>query len=98
MKMGKTVPSYRLALEWEIQQWKGFRKALREGREVEAFDALMDSARNHASAGGCATNPLLFEPMIMCMVLELQKNIDELKCKLQEHIWQEIRKKNRNQK
>ncbi len=91
--MGKTVPSYRLALEWEIQQWKGFRKALQKEREVEAFDALMDSARNHASAGGCATNPILFEPMIMCMVLELQKNIDELKYKLQEHVWQDICKK-----
>jgi hypothetical protein len=26
--MGKTVPSYRMAVEWEIDRWKGFRSAL----------------------------------------------------------------------
>jgi hypothetical protein len=29
--MGKTVPSFRMALEFEIERWKGFRKALEIG-------------------------------------------------------------------
>ncbi len=81
--MGKTVPSYRIALEWEIQQWKGFRNALRREEEVEAFDVLMDMARNHASAGGCATNPVLFEPMVMSILLDQQRQIQGLRSKLE---------------
>ena len=82
--MGKTVPSYRIALEWEIDNWKGFRNALRREGEVEAFDVLMDMARNYASAGGCAMNPVLFEPMVMSMLLDQQKQIQDLRSKLHE--------------
>jgi len=33
--MGKTVPSYRMALEMEIDRWRGFRKALDDrGRDA----------------------------------------------------------------
>jgi hypothetical protein len=32
--MGKTVPSYRMALEFEIERWKGFRKALQSKEDV----------------------------------------------------------------
>ncbi len=83
--MGKTVESYRMAIEAEIQTWKGFANALRIG-EREAFDALMDACRGYASAGGNAVKPVLFEPMTMCMLLslkmevqQLRKEIDELK-------------------
>jgi len=31
--MGKTVPSYRMALEFEISRWKGFRNALDDDEE-----------------------------------------------------------------
>ena len=82
--MGKTVPSYRIALEWEIDNWKGFRNALHRQEEVEAFDVLMDMARNHASAGGCATNPVLFEPMVMSILLDQQKQIQDLRGRLHE--------------
>jgi hypothetical protein len=36
--MGKTVPTYRMALEFRIQRWKGFRKALNSEEDREAFD------------------------------------------------------------
>jgi hypothetical protein len=39
--MGKTVPSFRMALEFEIERWNGFAKALL-GSDKEAFEALMD--------------------------------------------------------
>ena len=48
--MGKTVPSYRMALETEIARWRGFSKALRV-EEREAFEAVMDACRSYASAG-----------------------------------------------
>ena len=39
--MGKTVESYRIALESEINRWNGFARALRKD-DREAVDELMD--------------------------------------------------------
>jgi hypothetical protein len=83
--VGKTVESYRMAIEDEIHRWKGFTNALRSG-DRETFETLMDACRGYASAGGNATQPILFEPMTMSMllslqtqVLKLQRELDELK-------------------
>ncbi len=75
--MGKTVESYRMALEDEINRWKGFEKALRI-EDKKAFDALMDACRSYASAGSNATNPILFEPMVMSILLSQQVKISRL--------------------
>ena len=75
--MGKTVESYRMALEDEIRRWSGFGKALRK-EDKEAFDALMDACRSIASAGSNATQPLLFEPMIISILISQQKKITQL--------------------
>ncbi len=75
--MGKTVESYRMALEDEITQWSGFSKVLRI-EDKEAFDALMDACRSFASAGSNATMPILFEPMVMSILLVQQKKISRL--------------------
>ena len=39
--MGKTVPSYRVALDHEIQRWNGFSRALRQDDRI-VFEQLMD--------------------------------------------------------
>jgi hypothetical protein len=75
--MGKTVESYRIALEDEIRRWKGFEKALRT-EDREAFEALMDACRSYASAGSNATQPILFEPMVISILLSQQKKIMRL--------------------
>jgi len=75
--MGKTVESYRIALEDEIYRWKGFEKALRT-EDREAFEALMDACRSYASAGSNATQPVLFEPMVISILLSQQKKIMRL--------------------
>jgi len=72
--MGRTVPSYRMAIEDEISRWSGFAKALRIDDKA-AFDALMDSVRSYASAGGNATMPILFEPLVMSILISQQKKI-----------------------
>jgi hypothetical protein len=75
--MGKTVESYRMALEDEIHRWSGFEKALR-AEDRQAFEALMDACRSYASAGSNATNPILFEPMILSILLSQQIKISRL--------------------
>jgi hypothetical protein len=73
--MGKTVPSFRVALEFEIDAWRGFRKALLSDEDREAFDELMDMCRNNAMAAGNACNPIIFEPMVMSILLCQQKKL-----------------------
>jgi len=70
-----------MALEAEIARWQGFTRALR-AEEREAFEALMDACRNYASAGGNATNPVLFEPMAMSIFLSLQMRVTRLEKEL----------------
>jgi hypothetical protein len=81
--MGKTVPAYRWVLEEEINNWKGFRNALVSDDNKAAFDELMDMCRSFASAGGCAVNPIVFEPMAMSIMLAQQMRIRELESKVQ---------------
>jgi len=75
--VGKTVESYRMAIEDEIRRWNGFAKALRI-EDKEAFEALMDACRNYASAGSNATQPILFEPMVLSILVSQQKQIMRL--------------------
>ena len=73
--MGRNVPSFRMALEMEMEKWEGYRKCLRPD-EREIFDRMMDNYRIHASASGMTvrTNPL--EAMFMSVLLEHQRKIE----------------------
>jgi hypothetical protein len=75
--LGRTVPSYRQALEAEIANWEGFRRALRD-RDLEAFDKMMNACRIYASAGSMATRPILIEAMFMAVLLSQQKKLMEI--------------------
>ncbi len=76
--MGRTVPSYRQALEEEIMRWENFRKALRD-KDAEAFDRIMVACRVYASAGGMATRPILTEAMFMSILVSQRKELMEIR-------------------
>jgi hypothetical protein len=90
MMMGKTVPSYRIELEFEIDRWRGFKDALAGEESKVAFEELMDMCRGNAMAAGNACSPILFEPMVMSILLAQQKKLRALEYKLNELIWQRI--------
>ena len=79
--MGKTVPAYRMALEEEINKWSGFARALRKP-DREAFDELIDMCRSYVSESSNETNPIVFEPMVMSILLGQQRRIRELEQEL----------------
>ncbi len=79
--MGKTVASYRMALDRELQRWSGFARALRK-EDRAAFDRMMDACRNYASAGSNATRPVVFEAMAMSILLHQQKTLNRLEKEL----------------
>ena len=70
-----------MALEDEIRRWNGFAKALRL-TDKQAFDELMDACRNLASAGSNSTQPVIFEPMIMSILLFQHEKILKLEKEL----------------
>ncbi len=76
--MGRTVPTYRLALEAMAQQWNDFRRALRKG-DREAFDQLMNKARMHASASTYAISMDPTESALLSMLLEHEKELARLR-------------------
>ena len=79
--MGNTAESF-IALEEEINRWSGFARALRKP-DREAFDELIDMCRTYASESSCATNPIIFEPIVMSILLFQQKRIRQLERELQ---------------
>ena len=79
--MDKTVESFKVDLEEEICRWSGFARALRK-EDREAFDGLMDMCRSYASESGNVTNPIVFEPMVMSILLGQQKRLRKLEQEL----------------
>jgi len=47
--------------------WSGFARVLRKP-DREAFDELMDACRSYASESSKATNPIVFEPIVMSII------------------------------
>jgi hypothetical protein len=50
----------------------------------EAFDELMDACRSYASESSNATNPIVFEPMVMSILLVQQVRIQKLERQLKD--------------
>ncbi len=81
--MGRTVLSFRPALEHEIESWKDFKRALRP-EDQEVLNKLMTFARIHADAGSLGARPMLSEVLFMSFALEQEKKIVELERKVKE--------------
>ena len=81
--MGRTVPSFRPALEHEIESWKDFKRALRP-EEQKIFDKLMNFARIHADAGSLSARPMLSEVLFISFAVEQEKKIEKLEEKVEE--------------
>jgi hypothetical protein len=76
--MGRTVPTYRIALERMAQQWNDFKRALRKD-DREAFESLINRARMHASAATYAISLDPAESAFLSMLLEHEKELIQLK-------------------
>jgi hypothetical protein len=81
--MGRTVPSFRPALEHEIESWKDFKRALRP-EEQKIFDKLMNYARIHADAGSLSARPMLSEILFISLAIEQEKKIEALERQIKE--------------
>ena len=76
--MGRTVPSFRMLLDSIIMELGDFRRALRQ-RDRQVFDRIMDMAREHASASTVAAAIDPMDTIVLSILIEQQKQIDDLK-------------------
>lgn len=74
--MGRTLPTYNMLILQELDkdEWKRFRRALRKD-DQEIFDELFIAPKIQMQAGAYASNAKPFETMLICMLIELKKEL-----------------------
>ena len=80
--MDWTDLTFSQVLEQEIHEWKKFRWALRK-EDQQIFDQLFEKARLHVEAGGNASRPWPFETILISILLEQEKEMEELRKKME---------------
>jgi hypothetical protein len=76
--MGRTVPSYRIAIEIERNKWKIFRQGLNK-KDKKMFDQMLDYSKLYNSAGSNACRPQLIHPILISILLEHYKQLEKLR-------------------
>ncbi len=79
--MGRTLPTFNMALEQERAQWAPFRRALRR-EDRESFDRLFALAKRHMAEAALVARPVPFDALVMTILLEQQKELDRLRDRL----------------
>jgi hypothetical protein len=83
--MGRTLPTFNLVLQQEMEAWRGFRRALR-AEEKEAFDGLFSRARAFAAEAGHAARPVPFDALVMAILLGQELELRRLRRALEESL------------
>src|ERR671919_2195995 len=74
--MGRTIPSFRIALEIEERDWKPFRNAL-DKSDRKKFDEMFDIPRFYISACSYSVQYVRLHPILMSILLYYYKELTE---------------------
>jgi len=83
--MGRTVPSYLMAVEWEKRKWKPLREQLESERK--SFDEMLSYSRLYNVAGVGACRLVLLQTILISTIFEHYKQFRKI-----DHIDTEINK------
>lgn len=75
--MGRTVPTFTMVIQAEMETWSKFRRGLRKD-DQEALDDLFRAARLQLAGSAYAARPIPFESIVMSMLIMQQRTIREL--------------------
>jgi hypothetical protein len=79
--MGRTIPSFRIALAMEKEEWKPFRNAL-DKSDRKKFDEMWNIPRWYISACSNSVQYVRLHPILLSILLynfkELTKSIEEI--------------------
>lgn len=79
--MGRTVPTFTMVIQQEMESWTKFRRGLRQ-EDQEALDELFRAARLQLASCAYAARPIPFESIAMAMLVSQQRVIRELKSRI----------------
>src|SRR5215207_9005085 len=74
--MGRTIPSFRIALEIEERDWKPFRNAL-DKSDRKKFDEMFDIPRFYISACSYSVQYVRLHPILMSILFHHYKELTE---------------------
>jgi hypothetical protein len=74
--MGRTIPSFRIALEMEREEWKPFRNAL-DKSDRKKFDDMWDIPRWYVSACSNSVQYVRLHPILMSILLYDYKDLTQ---------------------
>jgi hypothetical protein len=75
--VGRTIPSWRMVVEGELEKLKRFRQFLRS-EDKEVFDDLLNQCRLYASYGSTMASPVKEIPLLMSILFGQHKRLMEL--------------------
>lgn len=81
--MGRTMPSFRLALMEEEQEWKPFRNSL-DRQDRKEFDSMFADIRLYISACSYAARSVRVQPVFMSLVFHHHKQLTRIAEQLEE--------------
>ncbi len=76
--MGRTVPTFNMMLQQEIDSWRPFRRALR-AEHKEAFDRLFTRARRYTAEGAYAARSVPFDAIVLAVLLDQELEIEQMR-------------------
>ncbi len=82
--MGRTIPSWRMVVEAEVEKLKRFQEFLRE-EDRAVFEDMLNQCRLLASAASVMASPLKQVPLIISMLFAHHKKLVELEKRLEAH-------------
>jgi hypothetical protein len=81
--MGRTIPSFRIALEMEKEEWKPFRNAL-DKSDRKIFDEMFDIPRFYISSCSYSVQPVRLYPILMSILLHCFSQLVECSKQVEE--------------
>jgi len=79
--MGRTLATANQLIRDEIAHFNNFRRALRVD-DQKLFDAVFAAARQHTAAISLADHALPFESVLLAVLIEQQRRIEQLEARL----------------
>ena len=81
--MGRTLPSFRIAVDIERGEWKPFRQNL-EKEDRKKFDEMFSIAGMYNSACSYHNDPVVIRPVMMSIIFHHYKQLLKLKGQLKD--------------
>ena len=79
--MGRTIPSWRMVVEAEVEKFKKFRDSLSSEDRI-VFEDLLNQCKLYASAASTLASPVKEVPLFVSMLFAQHKKITELEARL----------------